>query len=91
MNFNNEKLAAVTVQRRRRCNPATSRALKKYLARKEKGNWRTTPLRQEEIEEIRRLWSESRANTQTVLANRYRVSQSTISRIIRDVFMGRAA
>jgi DNA-binding MarR family transcriptional regulator len=70
---------------------APTRAFRKYQARKEQGKWRKTPLKKEEIDEIRRLWSESRANTQTVLANRYRVSQSTISRIIREVFQGKAA
>lgn len=70
---------------------APTRARKKYLARKDKGTWRTTPFKKEEIEEIRRLWSEDRRNTQMVLANRYRVSQSTISRIVRDIFQGKAA
>ena len=78
-------------RKRRLHSLAPTRALKKYMARKEKGTWRTTPLRQEEIDEIRKLWGESRLNTQTALANRYRVSQSTISRIIRDVFQGKAA
>jgi hypothetical protein len=75
---------------RRKRNPGAARVLQKYWDRKNKNAWRVTPLRKEQIEEIRRQW-QMREKTQFELAVHYKVSQSTISRIIRDEFRGKAA